>query len=149
MTEYLRHNYSGRVYQVMTDHGEENPYLSSFPYVRTIGRATREKFFKPCGKPYGEMDSNISFHREIEWEKAQRLRDKPLKVEVPDPPKREKSRKKKVDSGYTLGSICEKLGISTARARKVLRGMKKKPQKGWVWSTQEEVEEVERILRNL
>ena len=69
--EYVKHNYSGRVYQVHRDHGPNSaPHLSSSSgQGRYIRETTLERFFTPCkGPDLGEP--TISVIQEAQWEKG-------------------------------------------------------------------------------
>lgn len=153
--EYVKHKYSKRVYRVMTDHGPEHPYLSSFPYIRNISTGMLERFFSPCGKPQVEYESPVSVGKEIEWEKRQLRREEPIVVKSPQVIPKPRIRSKKtsqVKQGpveYTLKDLCSELGISPAVARKTLRsrGMAA-PEGGWRWSSSEAARGIKEILKN-
>jgi len=153
--EYVKHKYSKRVYRVMTDHGPEHPYLSSFPYVRNISTGMLERFFFPCGKPQVEYESPVPVGKEIEWEKRQLRREEPIVVKSPQVISKSRARNKRppqVKQGpreYTLKDLCSELGISPTVARKVLRskGMTA-PEGGWRWPSPEAAKDIKEILKN-
>ena len=91
--EHMKHKYSKRVYQVMTDHGPDHPYLSCFPFVRYVTTSTMERFFTKCSGPV--QDSSIRIDQEIEWEKRQLRREEPIVVKAPSPISRPKAKKEK------------------------------------------------------
>ena len=151
--EYMRHKYSKRVYQVMTDHGPDHPYLSCFSFVRYLTTSTVERFFTKWPGPV--QDSSIRVDQEIEWEKLQLRREEPIVVKAPSPisrpkAKREKShRTKKESTGeYTLADLCGEIGMDPAKARKLLRANGKKPPEGtWKWPNKEAAKTIRRFLK--
>ena len=151
--EYMKHKYSKRVYQVMTDHGPDHPYLSCFSFVRYLTTSTMERFFTKCPGPV--QDSSIRVDQEIEWEKLQLRREEPIVVKAPSPiskpkAKREKShRTKKESTGeYTLADLCGEIGMDPAKARKLLRAKGKKPPEGtWKWPNREGAKAIRRFLK--
>lgn len=156
MAEYLKHKYSKRVWKVEKDHGPNNPYLSHFPHVRYVRQSTMDRFFTPCSGPI--QDSPITVPQEIEWEKRRLFREEPLVVKSPvdtkpNPKKvhREKTESKepKEPTGeYTLADLCGELGMSPAKARKLLRSHGKKPPAGgWKWTNKEDAKSTKRFLR--
>lgn len=152
----MKHKYSKRVYQVMTDHGPGHPYLSCFSFVRYVTTSTMERFFTKCPGPVQE--SSIRVEQEIEWEKLQLRREEPIVVKAPSPISRPKAkqekppmdkREPKESTGeYTLADLCGELGMSPAKARKLLRSHgKKSPDGGWKWPSKEEAKGIKRFLR--
>lgn len=154
--DYMKHKYSKRVYQVMTDHGPDHPYLSCFPFVRYVSKGTMERFFSPCGKPQEATEPLVSVTQEIEWEKRQLRKEEPLVVKAPTPisrprVKRERATREKVRPGeYTLKDLCSELGISPATARKLLRSKgKATPDGGWKWPDKEAAKPIKKFLKKL
>lgn len=152
--DYMKHKYSKRVYQVMTDHGPGHPYLSCFSFVRYVTTSTMERFFTKCPGPV--QDSSIRVDQEIEWEKLQLRREEPIVVKAPSPisrpkAKREKSTRTKEEPGeYTLKDLCSELGISPATARKLLRSKgKAAPEGGWKWADKEAAKPIKKFLKKL
>lgn len=153
--DYMKHKYSKRVYQVMTDHGPDHPYLSCSPFTRYVSKGTMEKFFSPCEKPKEVTEPLVPVTQEIEWEKLQLRREEPIVVKAPSPisrPKaeREKSpRTKKESTGeYTLAELCGEIGMDPAKARKLLRAKGKKPPEGtWKWPNREAAKAIRRFLK--
>lgn len=151
--EHMRHKYSKRVYQVMTDHGPDHPYLSCFPFVRYVTTSTMERFFTKCSGPVQE--SSIRVEQEIEWEKLQLRREEPIVVKSPSPISKPKTkvekplRTKKESTGeYTLVDLCEEIGMDPAKARKLLRSKGKKPPEGtWKWPNKEAAKSIRRFLK--
>lgn len=154
--EYMKHKYSKRVYQVMTDHGPDHPYLSCFPFVRYVTTSTMERFFTKCSGPV--QDSSIRIEQEIEWEKRQLRREEPLKVKAPSPISRPKNKREKVNrtkgesrkipGEYTLADLCSEIGMDPAKARKLLRAKGKKPPEGtWKWPNKEAAKAIKRFLK--
>lgn len=154
--EHMKHKYSKRVYQIMTDHGPDHPYLSCFPFVRYVTTGTMERFFTKCSGPV--QDSSIRVEQEIGWEKRQLRREEPIVVKAPSPISRPKAkpekshrnrREPKEPTGeYTLTDLCGELGMSPAKARKLLRSHEKKsPDGGWKWPSKEEAKSIKRFLR--
>ena len=151
--DYMKHKYSKRVYQVMTDHGPDHPYLSCFSFVRYVTTSTMERFFTKCPGPVQE--SSIRVEQEIEWEKRQLRREEPIVVKAPSPisrpkTKREKSTRTKEESTgeYTLAELCGEIGMDPARARKILRVNGKKPPEGtWKWPNKEAAKSIRRFLK--
>lgn len=149
--KYLKHKYSKRVYEVMTDHGPDNPYLSCFPFLRYCSKRTMETFFTPCSGPSDEKPL-VNVEKELEWERAQVRKKAPIQVKAPDPTiKRSKKVKQRVDppqGGYTLRDLCGEIGMDPARARKLLRSKGKTPPSGgWKWASKEEAKPIKRFLR--
>lgn len=150
--EYMKHKYSKRIYQVMTDHGPEHPYLSCFPFVRYV-TTTRERFFTRCSGPV--QDSSIRIGQEIEWEKLQLRREEPIVVKAPSPISRPKAKKEKshrtkkeFTGEYTLADLCGEIGMDPAKARKLLRAKGKKPPEGtWKWPNKEAAKAIRRFLK--
>lgn len=155
MTEYLKHQYSKRVYEVKTDHGPDHPYLSHFPYVRYVHKSTVEKFFTPCSGPI--QDSHITVLQEIDWEKRQLRKEEPIVVKTPAPTERKLKRKERVETkrsekesptGYTLVDLCGEIGMDPSKARKLLRAKGKKPPEGtWRWPNREAAKSIRRFLK--
>lgn len=151
--DYMKHKYSKRVYQVMTDHGPDHPYLLCSPFARYVSKGTMERFFTKCLGPV--QDSSIRVEQEIEWEKLQLRREEPIVVKAPSPiskpkAKREKShRTKKESTGeYTLADLCGEIGMDPAKARKLLRANGKKPPEGtWKWPNKEAAKSIRRFLK--
>lgn len=145
---YLKHKYSGRVYQICLDHGDEHPYLKSFPHVRMCGKRTMELYFSPCSGSQ-EKDGRVSVVEEIRWEKSQFLKKAPLRVIPPDPVKRIRKKGLKLGrSGYYLRDICLEVGMNPSKARKLLRSQGLKPPEGeWRWKSPKEAEEIKNLLR--
>ena len=149
----MKHKYSKRVYQVMTDHGPDHPYLLCSPFARYVSKGTMERFFTKCPGPV--QDSSIRVEQEIEWEKLQLRREEPIVVKAPSPiskpkAKREKShRTKKESTGeYTLADLCGEIGMDPAKARKLLRANGKKPPEGtWKWPNKEAAKTIRRFLK--
>ena len=149
----MKHKYSKRVYQVMTDHGPDHPYLLCSPFARYVSKGTMERFFTKCPGPV--QDSSIRVEQEIEWEKLQLSREEPIVVKAPSPiskpkAKREKShRTKKESTGeYTLADLCGEIGMDPAKARKLLRANGKKPPEGtWKWPNKEAAKSIRRFLK--
>lgn len=153
MTEYLKHRYSKRVYEVKTDHGPDHPYLFHFPYIRYVRQSTMEKFFTPCSGP--TQDSLITVSQEIDWEKRQLLKEKPIVVKAPTPTerksrdrKRAEAREKEPSTDYTLADLCGEIGMDPSKARKLLRAKGKKPPDGaWKWPNKEAAKAIRRFLK--
>ena len=151
--DYMKHKYPKRVYQVMTDHGPDHPYLLCSPFIRYVGKGTMERFFTKCSEPVQE--SSIRVEQEIEWEKRQLRREEPIVVKAPSPisrPKaeREKSPRTKEESTgeYTLAELCGEIGMDPAKARKLLRVNGKKPPEGtWKWPNKEAAKSIRRFLK--
>lgn len=151
--EHMKHKYSKRVYQVMTDHGPDHPYLSCPPFTRYVSKGTMERFFTKCSGPV--QNSSIRVDQEIEWEKLQLRREEPIVVKAPSPISRpktkvEKSTRTKEESTgeYTLAKLCGEIGMDPAKARKLLRANGKKPPEGtWKWSNKEAAKSIRRFLR--
>lgn len=150
--DYMKHKYSERVYQVMTDHGPDHPYLSCSPFVRYVTTSTMERFFTKCPGPVQE--SSIRVEQEIEWEKRQLRREEPIVVKAPSPisrpkAKREKSLRTREESTgeYTLADLCGEIGMDPAKARKLLRANGEKPPEGtWKWPNKEAAKTIRRFL---
>lgn len=150
--EYMKHKYSKRIYQVMTDHGPEHPYLSCFPFVRYV-TTTGERFFTRCSGPV--QDSSIRVEQEIEWEKLQLRREEPIVVKAPSPISRPKAKKEKsprtkkeFTEEYTLADLCGEIGMDPAKARKLLRAEgKKPPERTWKWPNKEAAKVIKRFLK--
>lgn len=153
MTEYLKHRYSKRVYEVKTDHGPDHPYLFHFPYVRYVRQSTMEKFFTTCSGP--TQDSPITVSQEIDWEKRQLLKEKPIVVKAPTPTgrkprkgERAETRGKEPFIDYTLADLCGEIGMDPSKARKLLRAKGKKPPDGaWKWPNKEAAKSIRRFLK--
>lgn len=153
MTEYLKHQYSKRVYEVKTDHGPDHPYLSHFPYVRYVHQSTVEKFFTPCFGPI--QDSHIPVLQEIDWEKRQLRKEEPIVVKAPAPTERKprereraETRGKEPSTDYTLADLCGEIGMDPSKARKLLRAKGKKPPDGaWKWPNKEAAKSIRRFLK--
>lgn len=151
--DYMKHKYSKRVYQVMTDHGPDHPYLLCSPFARYVSKGTMERFFTKCPGPV--QDSSIRVEQEIEWEKLQLRREEPIVVKAPSPisrptTKREKSprTKKEFTGEYTLADLCGEIGMDPAKARKLLRAKGKKPPEGtWKWPNREAAKAIRRFLK--
>ena len=151
--EYMKHKYSKRVYQVMTDHGPDHPYLSCFSFVRYVTTSTMERFFTKCTGPV--QDSSIRVEQEIEWEKLQLRREEPIVVKAPSPisrPKAEREKSPRTREGstgeYTLAELCGEIGMDPAKARKLLRAKGKKPPEGtWKWSNKEAAKTIREFLK--
>lgn len=153
---YMKHKYSKRVYQVMTDHGPDHPYLSCFPFIRYESKGTIERFFSPCGEPQEATEPVVSVTQEIEWEKRQLRKEELIVVKAPTPisrpkVKRERAPREKVRPGeYTLKDLCSELGIPPAIARKLLRSKGKvAPDGGWKWTDREAAKPIKKILKKL
>lgn len=154
--DYMKHKYSKRVYQVMTDHGPDHPYLSCFPFVRYVSKGTMERFFSPCGKPQEATEPMVSVTQEIEWEKRQLRKEEPLVVKAPTPISRPKAKRERVHregtgpEEYTLKDLCSELSISPATARKLLRSKgKAAPDGGWKWPDKEAAKPIKKFLKKL
>lgn len=155
MTEYLKHQYSRRIYEVKTDHGPDHPYLSCFPFVRYVHQSTMEKFFTHCSGPI--QDSHITVFQEIDWEKRQLRKEEPIVVKAPAPTERKLKRKeisetqrreKNPSTDYTLVDLCGEIGMDPAKARKLLRAKGKKPPDGaWKWPNKEAAKSIRRFLK--
>lgn len=155
--EYVKHNYSGRVYQVHRDHGPNSaPHLSnSNGYGRYLRETTLERFFTPCREPAQE-EPPISVLQEIKWEKEVLAKEQPQKpLEVPQEKKPQKiikpSTPKKSSPGaaeYTLKDLCSELGITPAVARKLLRSKgRTAPDGGWRWPNAEAAKGIKKFLK--
>ena len=154
--DYMKHKYSKRVYQVMTDHGPDHPYLSCFPFVRYVSKGAMEKFFSPCGKPQVATEPLVSVTQEIEWEKRQLRKEEPIVVKAPTPISRPKAKRERVHrertgpEEYTLKDLCSELGIPPATARKLLRSKgKAAPDGGWKWPDKEAAKPTKKFLKKL
>lgn len=151
--DYMKHKYSKRVYQVMTDHGPDHPYLLCSPFARYVSKGTMERFFTKCPGPVQE--SSIRVEQEIEWEKLQLRREEPIVVKAPSPISRPKAKKekshrtKKESTGeYTLADLCGEIGMDPAKARKLLRANGKKPPEGtWKWPNKEAAKTIRGFLK--
>lgn len=154
--EHMKHKYSKRVYQVMTDHGLGHPYLSCFSFVRYVTTSTMERFFTKCPGPV--QDSSIRVDQEIEWEKLHLRREEPIVVKAPSPISRPKAKKeksprtgrgpRKTTEEYTLAELCGEIGMDPAKARKLLRAKGKKPPEGtWKWPNPEAAKAIKRFLK--
>ena len=149
----MKHKYSKRVYQVMTDHGPDHPYLLCSPFARYVGKGTMERFFTKCPGPVQE--SSIRVEQEIEWEKKQLRREEPIGVKAPSPISRPKAKKekshrtKKESTGeYTLADLCREIGMDPAKARKLLRANGKKPPEGtWKWPNREAAKAIRKKIK--
>lgn len=155
--EYVKHNYSGRVYQVHRDHGPNSaPHLSSSSgWGRYVRETTLERFFTPCKGPDQE-EPTISVPQEAQWEKKVLAKEKPQKpLEAPQEKKSQKVTKpstpKKSPPGateYTLKDLCSELGITPAMARKLLRSKgKTAPDGGWRWPNAEAAKGIKKFLK--
>ena len=158
MTEYVKHRYSGRIYQIMRDHGPDHPYLwSPWDFAsRYPSQDVWDRFFVPCEKPeIMPKHYAISIPKELEWEKRRLFQEEPLVVKTPvdtrpKPKKvhREKAEPKEPTGEYTLADLCGELGMSPAKARKLLRSHGKKPPAGgWKWPNKEDAKSTKRFLR--
>lgn len=153
--EYMKHKYSKRVYQVMTDHGPDHPYLSCHPFVRYIPQREWHRFFSPCSKPTDPQNVEISVLDEIKWEKRQMIREEPLVVKAPSPvskPKvkrgRSATRAESKSEEYTLKDLCSELNTSPTMARKILRSKgKTAPEGGWRWANRDDARGVKKFLK--
>lgn len=152
--DYVKHKYSKRVYQVMTDHGPDHPYLSCSSFVRYVSKGAMEKFFSPCEKPQEAPEPMILVTREIEWEKRQLMREEPLVVKTPTPVSRPKAKRERVlrektgPDEYTLKDLCSELGIPPTTARKLLRSKgKATPDGGWKWPDREAAKPIKKFLK--
>lgn len=156
MTDHVKHIYSGRVYQIMRDHGPNGDYLWS-PWEFSIRTPTqkRAQFFKSCTKP-DTMPTryNISILQEIEWEDRKLRGSQPIVVRPPSKGENSQKNRAKVTlqkeplGDYTIQDLAMELGCSPGQARKVLRGSKLvKPTGGWRWSSSKEAEPFRRYLR--
>lgn len=156
--EYVKHNYSGRVYQVHRDHGPNSaPHLSSSRgWGRYVRETTLERFFTPCKGPDLEEPA-VSAIQEAQWEKEVLAKEKPQKpLEAPQekkPPKVTKPSTLKKGSPeaaeYTLKDLCSELGITPAVARKLLRSKgKTAPDGGWRWPNAEAAKGIKKFLKN-
>lgn len=159
MTEYVRHVYTGRIYQIMRDHGPDNPYYwSPWEYAIRPRSPKREQFLRPC-EPPGHMPTgyDISILDEIAWEDRKLRGSQPIVVHAPQ--RAEGSLRDKAKStpqvttvqpsgDYTIQDLAMELGCSPGQARKVLRSSKLgKPQGGWKWSSSEEAEPYRKFLK--
>ena len=149
--EFVKHKYSKRVYQLMRDHNPEKPYLSLFPFLRYPSQKTLEQFFTPCEGPI--QNTPITIPQELKWEERQRLGQQPIMVKPPKGTKKTKkaSEKKKVTDlaeEYTLAQLCGEIGMSPAKARKLLRSQGKTPPSGgWKWPNREAAKPIKRFLK--
>ena len=151
--EYMKHKYSKRVYQVMTDHGPDHPYLLCSPFTRYASKGTMERFFTKCSGPV--QDSSIRVDQEIEWEKLQLRREEPIVVKAPSHISRPKAKgekstraKEEFTGEYTLADLCGEIGMDPAKARKLLRANGKKPPEGtWKWPNKEAAKTIRRFLK--
>lgn len=163
MTEYVKHRYSGRIYQIMRDHGQDHPYLwSPWDFAsRYPSQDVWDRFFVLCEKPE-TMPKHyaISIPKELEWEKRRLFLEEPLVVKSPEgtkpkprkAPREERTKKpkesKESTGKYTLADLCGELGMSPAKARKLLRSKGKKPPAGgWKWPNKEASKSIKRFLR--
>lgn len=155
MSEYLKHIHSGRIYQVMRDHGPDHPYLWS-PWefaVRTPSRHRWDSFFRPCDKPE-EMPTryDISIPDEMAWEDRKLRGAAPIVVTPPAPTVRptRKERRPRPTGGYTIQDLATELGCTPGQARAALRKSKTaKPAGGWRWSSTEEAEPIRKLLKKV
>lgn len=153
--DYMKHKYSKRVYQVMTDHGPDHPYLLCSPFARYVSKGTMKRFFSPCGKPQEATEPMVSVTQEIEWEKLQLRHEEPIVVKAPSPISRPKARgeksprtKKESTGEYTLADLCGEIGMDPTKARKLLRAKWKKPPEGtWKWPNKEAAKAIRRFLK--
>lgn len=159
--EYVKHNYSLRVYQVIRDHGPKgaphlySPSESSGRYVR---EDTLKRFFSPCKDP---MDGNptCSITQEIKWERDQIIKDNGSQKSLMAPQqKRDKKMNKPIThkkvlpeaTEYTLKDICSELGTTPAIARKLLRSKgRSAPEGGWRWPNAEAAQDIKKFLKKL
>lgn len=158
MTEYVKHTYSGRIYQVMRDHGPDHPYLwSPWEFASRYPSQVRAQFFRPCHKPETMPTGyDISIEKELEWEGRKLRGSQPIVVRPPAP---SVNRTKKVYGGkpipprrttgaFTVQDLALELGCTTGQARAALRKSKlDKPQGGWKWSTPGEAELARRTIK--
>jgi hypothetical protein len=155
--EYVKHNYSGRVYQVHRDHGPNSaPHLSSSRGCgRYVRETTLERFFTPCKGPDLE-EPTISVIQEAQWEKEVLAKEKPQKpLEAPREKKPQKVTKPSIPkkgspeaAEYTLKDLCSELGITPAVARKLLRSKgKTAPDGGWRWPNAEAAKGIKKFLK--
>lgn len=161
MTEYVKHRYSGRIYQIMRDHGPDHPYLwSPWDFAsRYPSPDIWNRFFVPCEKPeIMPKHYAISIPKELEWEKRRLFREEPLMVKAPveTKPKHKKVHREKTEpkepkeptGEYTLADLCGELGMLPSKARKLLRSHGKKPPAGgWRWPNKEAAKSTKRFLR--
>lgn len=157
---YVKHNYSNRIYQVMTDHGPEATYLwSPWDFAKRYPKPIlMERFFSPCEKP-AEMPRSypISIPQEIEWEKRELAKNPPKVAAQPQKPanpfipsKLPKAYKQPTEEGYTLKDLCQELSIEPATARKLLRSKgKSAPDGGWKWPDAEAAKPIKKFLKKL
>lgn len=158
MTEYLKHVYTGRIYQIMRDHGPDHPYLWS-PWefsVRTPSKERMDRFFKPTEKPpIMPTRYDISILEEMAWEDRRILGSKPIVVEAPKPTVKKTPRPRTrtkapatPQGGFTIQDLALELGCSPGQARAVLRKSKlEKPSRGWRWSSSEEAEPYRKAVK--
>lgn len=157
MSEYLKHIHSGRIYQVMRDHGPDHPYLWS-PWefsVRTPGQHRWGKFFRSCEKPETMPTKyDISILEEMAWEDRKLRGTQPIVVKAPSPTVKSKTRDRMranpptVEGEFTIQDLALEVGCTPGQARAILRKSKtNKPQGGWKWISSEEAEPIRRILR--
>lgn len=148
--EYVKHNYSGRVYQVLRDHGPgSTPHLRcSEGWERYLKETSIQQFFTPYKGPEGEP-SQISVLAEIQWEKAQ-MGEGP-KVSSQEPSKslgKPKSTKASSGGEYTLRDLCSELNTTPSIARKILRSQgKTAPDGGWRWPNAEAAKSIKRLIK--
>lgn len=161
MTEYVKHIYSGRIYQVMRDHGPDHPYLwSPWEFSSRYPSQLRAHFFRPCQKPETMPTRyDISIEKELEWESRKLRGSQPIVVRPPVStvkPKEKVYREEPIPSRRTTGTftvqdLALELGCTPGQARATLRKSKlEKPQGGWKWSSSEEAEPARKeIKKNL
>lgn len=160
MVEYVKHIYSGRIYQVMRDHGPDHPYLwSPWEFSSRYPSKRREQFFRPCQKPETMPTGyDIRIEKEIEWEDRKLRGSRPIVVRPPAPTarpqKKERTPRVRENTGgaYTVQDLALELGCTSGQARAALRKSKlEKPQGGWKWPSKEEAElarkEIKKNLR--
>lgn len=162
MVEYVKHIYSGRIYQVMRDHGPDHPYLWS-PWEFSIRYPTprREQFFRPCQKPETMPTRyDIRIETEIAWEDRKLYGSQPIVVHPPKPTQRMRRKKEKAPTpkrspkaprssgGLTVQDLAQEIGCTPGQARAALRksGVEK-PQGGWRWATPEEAEGAKNLIK--
>lgn len=156
MSEYLKHIYSGRIYQVMRDHGPDHPYLWS-PWefsTRYPGQRRWDEFFRPCEKPETMPTKyDISILEEMAWEDRKLRGTQPITVRAPSPVVRPKPKTKSrptqmQEGGLTIQDLALEVGCTPGQARAILRKAKvEKPQGGWRWPSSEEAEPIRKLLR--
>lgn len=151
--EYVKHKYSKRIYQIMTDHGPDHPYLWN-PWefsIREPSKLLMSKFFSQCEKPPTmPTEYHVSIPRELEWERKQLMGDQPIVVHSPVSKPRIRTTRKPQDGSeeYTLADLCGELGMDPAKARKLLRSKGKTPPPGgWKWPDKKSAKAIRRFLK--